>query len=242
MFYLNGKKWLHRLTTCLLVGETMLLLGEGVENFTWDIAVEVSVGWAGLEWAGPFWPSSSCSSMVPPLSTSCWFTSLRRSTISSMEIGICTTNGNNGYYSWQMMSNAMHNYQNSFKNHHKICEDPMVRSFVMIVTQFWMFWWKTGLLLMQKSPKKQNTKILTMSRDHTPGKPRLVHYIIFWLYFVLSRNLFLTEWSKFAGMSGQTYKNACHVAWFKLNKKWNNFLIFLLRGEFSVRFPASVVL
>lgn len=29
---------------CLLEGETMLLLGEGVENFMWDAVAEVSKG------------------------------------------------------------------------------------------------------------------------------------------------------------------------------------------------------
>lgn len=38
------KKHWHTQTRCLLDGETMLLLGEGVENFKCDTVVEVSVG------------------------------------------------------------------------------------------------------------------------------------------------------------------------------------------------------
>lgn len=85
---------------CLLEGETMLLLGEGVENLMWDMVAEVSVGCVGLEWAGPLRPSSSfsfSSSIGSPLSSSCWFTSFRRSTTSSMETGSWITNVTNGY-------------------------------------------------------------------------------------------------------------------------------------------------
>lgn len=64
----------------------MLLLGEGVENLMWDI-VALSVGLAGLEWAGPLRFSSSSSSMASPPSPSCWFTSFSRSTTSSMDTG-----------------------------------------------------------------------------------------------------------------------------------------------------------
>lgn len=84
-----------------------------------------------------------------------------------------------------------------------------------------------------RKKKSQKTKILTMLRDHTPGKLRLIHYIIFRLYFVLSRNLFLTGWLKFAGdWVRQRCLLCCPVDPFKLNKKWNIFLIFLLRGVF----------
>lgn len=49
MFCLNKKrtnrqKNIGTQTRCLLDGETMLLLGEGVENFKCDTVVEVSVG------------------------------------------------------------------------------------------------------------------------------------------------------------------------------------------------------
>ncbi len=88
------------LTMCLLEGETMLLLGEGVENLMCDKLAEVSVGCAGLECAGPLWPPSSfssSSSMPSPLSPSCWFTSFRRSRISSMDTGNWDTNVINTY-------------------------------------------------------------------------------------------------------------------------------------------------
>lgn len=85
---------------CLLDGETLLLLGEGVENLMWEMVVEDSMGWAGLEWAGPLWTSSSfssSSSIASPFSPSCWFTTFRRSTISSMETGSWDINAINGY-------------------------------------------------------------------------------------------------------------------------------------------------
>lgn len=100
-FATNEKKW-PTPTTCLLDGETMLLLGEGVENLMWEIkwVAEDSMGWAGLEWAGAFRTASSfssSSSMASPLSPSCWLTSFRRSTMSSMETGSWDINVMNGY-------------------------------------------------------------------------------------------------------------------------------------------------
>lgn len=73
-------------TRCRLDGDTMLLFGEGVVNL---IVADVSMPWAGLEWVGPLLSgsASSSSSMASALSPSCWFTSFRRSTTSSMDTG-----------------------------------------------------------------------------------------------------------------------------------------------------------
>ena len=94
-------------TRCILEGETVLLLGDVVGKLMREkVAVVSGVDRVGALRAPPF---SSFSSAISPISSSCWFTSFKRSITSSMDIGswgrivlslTCTSRGNNSPHNY----------------------------------------------------------------------------------------------------------------------------------------------
>ena len=72
-------------TRCILEGETVLLLGDVVGKLMREkVAVVSGVDRVGALRAPPF---SSFSSAISPISSSCWFTSFKRTITTSMDTG-----------------------------------------------------------------------------------------------------------------------------------------------------------